>query len=122
MPDVVIFPAVNANKLQPSFDRIFKPALKGNNTAFATIDIQANQHAATGLQYTSGFKQRHGGDDHAILAARHDLYLRARELNPTRSSGNTRNWAPDGAVTLNPERDPIINTHLATDHIQPLAA
>ncbi len=66
--------------------------------------------------------QRHAGKDQAILAARHDEYLHARELNPARWSDNTRNWAPVGAVTLNPERDSVIKTHLAGQNIRPLAA
>jgi len=57
--------------------------------------------------------RRHAEDDLAILAARHGLYRSARELNPARWSGNTRNWSPVGAVTLNPERDCIIKTHSA---------
>jgi hypothetical protein len=60
-------------------------------------------HRHSGIRYVSP-AQRHAGDDHAILAARHVLYLNARELNPARWSGDTRNWAPIGAVTLNPER------------------
>ena len=78
-------------------------------------------HRHSGIRYVSP-AQRHAGDDHAILAARHDLYIRARELNPARWSGDTRNWAPIGAVTLNPERDSIIKTHLPGNNIQPLAA
>ena len=78
-------------------------------------------HRHSGIRYVSP-AQRHAGDDHAILAARHDLYLKARERNPARWSGDTRNWTPIGAVTLNPERDSIIKTHLAGDHIQTLAA
>ena len=54
--------------------------------------------------------------------ARHALYTKARALNPARWSGNTRNWAPIGAVTLNPERDSIVKTHSAGKNIQPLAA
>jgi len=78
-------------------------------------------HRHSGIRYVSP-AQRHVGDDHAILTARHDLYRRARELNPARWSGDTRNWTPIGAVTLNPERDSIIKTHLAGLNIQPLAA
>ena len=78
-------------------------------------------HRHSGIRYVSP-AQRHAGDDHAILAARHDLYLKARERNPARWSGDTRNWTPIGAFTLNPERDSIIKTHLAGDHIQTLAA
>jgi hypothetical protein len=45
--------------------------------------------------------------DHAILAARHELYVQARERNPARWSRETRNWTPIGDVTLNPERDSL---------------
>ncbi|MDP2976647.1 MAG: IS3 family transposase [Anaerolineales bacterium] len=78
-------------------------------------------HRHSGIRYVSP-AQRHAGDDYEILAARHALYLQARERNPARWSGDTRNWTPIGAVTLNPERDSIIKTHLAGNHIQPLAA
>jgi transposase InsO family protein len=78
-------------------------------------------HRHSGIRYVSP-AQRHAGDDHAILAARHALYLQARERNPARWSGTTRNWVPVGAVTLNPERDSVIKTHLAGHNIQPLAA
>jgi hypothetical protein len=40
--------------------------------------------------------------------ARHALYHEARERNPRRWSGSTRNWTPASAVTLNPERDMLI--------------
>jgi transposase InsO family protein len=78
-----------------------------------------HRHSAIG--YVSP-TQRHTGEDHPILAARHALYLRARELNPARWSGATRNWTPISVVTLNPERDSIIKTHLARDDIQQLTA
>ena len=80
-----------------------------------------HDHRHSGIRYVSP-AQRHAGDDRAILAARHALYSRARELNPARWSGRTRNWSPIGAVTLNPERDSIVKTHSAASDIQPLAA
>ncbi len=78
-------------------------------------------HRHSGIRYVSP-AQRHAGDDLDLLAARHALYRRARELNPARWSGSTRNWSPVGAVTLNPERDSIIKAHSAGNDIQPLAA
>jgi hypothetical protein len=78
-------------------------------------------HRHSGIRYVIP-AQRHGGDDHAILAARHDLYPRARRLNPARGSGDTRSREPIGAVTLNPKRDSIIKTHWAAHDIQPSAA
>jgi transposase InsO family protein len=78
-------------------------------------------HRHSGIRYVSP-AQRHAGEDKTVLAARHALYLEARERNPARWSGHTRNWTPINTVTLNPERDEIIKTHLAGQHIQPLAA
>jgi transposase InsO family protein len=78
-------------------------------------------HRHSGIRYVSP-AQRHAGDDIAILAARHEVYLEARERNPRRWSGDTRNWTPIGAVTLNPERDSVIKTHSEFGGIQPLAA
>ena len=43
-----------------------------------------------------------------MLAGRHALYQAARDSNPRRWSGHTRNWTPIGAVTLNPERDILV--------------
>jgi len=79
------------------------------------------EHRHSGIRYVTP-AQRHAGEDHAILAARHALYTEARELNPARWSGNTRNWAPIGAVTLNPERDSVIRSHEVYTDKQPLAA
>lgn len=78
-------------------------------------------HRHSGIRYVSP-AQRHEGDDHAILAARHALYLQARNLNPARWSGATRNWTPVGAVTLNPERDLVVQAHSKNLVTQPLAA
>jgi putative transposase len=79
------------------------------------------EHRHSAIRYVSP-AQRHAGEDHTILAARHALYTKARERNPARWSGTTRNWSPIGAVTLNPERDSIIKTHSECIDTQPLAA
>lgn len=79
------------------------------------------EHRHSGIQYVTP-EQRHAGDDHAILAARHRVYEKARTLNPARWSGKTRDWTPIGAVTLNPERDAIIRAHSGDNPIQQLAA
>ena len=79
------------------------------------------EHRHSGIRYVSP-AQRHAGEDQAILAARHALYASARDLNPARWSGNTRNWTPVRAVTLNPERDCIVKAFSEDNLIQPLAA
>ena len=78
-------------------------------------------HRHSGIRYVSP-AQRHSGDDHAILAARHALYTTARERNPARWSGNTRNWSPIGPVTLNPERDSVVTTYTAAHDNKQLVA
>src|SRR5208282_3849028 len=58
--------------------------------------------------------QRHAGQDRALLAARHEIYQRARQNAPRRlgreadQGRSTRNWTPVDAVTLNPERDTVV--------------
>jgi putative transposase len=49
--------------------------------------------------------QRHRGEDQEVLAKRHALYQQTRHKHLHRWSGNTRNWQPIGAVTLNPDRE-----------------
>ena len=78
-------------------------------------------HRHSGIRYVSP-AQRHAGDDVAILAARHALFLKARDLNPARWSGNTRNWSPIGPVTLNPERDSVVSAHSAASDKKRAAA
>ncbi|MEP6501753.1 MAG: IS3 family transposase, partial [Betaproteobacteria bacterium] len=78
-------------------------------------------HRHSGIRYVSP-AQRHAGDDHAILAARHAVCIQARERNPARWSRDTRDWTPIGAVTLNPERDSVVAMATLDEEIQPLAA
>ena len=70
------------------------------------------EHRHSGIGYVTP-AQRHVGDDHDVLAARHALYTQARAANPRRWSGATRDWTPRGAVTLNPERDSVIDAAIA---------
>jgi len=79
-----------------------------------------HDHRHSGIRYVSP-AQRHKGEDRAILAARHSLYEQARQRHPARWSRKTRNWLPIDVVTLNPERDSVVQAHLRP-HIQPLAA
>ena len=79
------------------------------------------EHHHSGIRYVSP-AARHDGRDRAILAARHALYLQARQRNPARWSGHTRDWSPIDTVTLNPERDSVVTAHLRTKDTQPLAA
>ena len=70
----------------------------------------------------AGPQQRHTGADQAILAARHELYTQAMLRNLARWSGNTRDWSHIGVVTLNPERDSVVNMAASAQHTQQKAA
>jgi putative transposase len=60
--------------------------------------------------------------DQAILATRHALYIQAQQRNPARWSGKTRDWSYIGVVTLNPERDAVVNMATGARHTQQVAA
>jgi transposase InsO family protein len=60
------------------------------------------EHRHSAIRYVTP-DERHSGREHAILATRHELYQRARALNPERWTRSTRNWTPAGAVILNPQ-------------------
>ncbi len=70
-----------------------------------------HEHRHSGIRYVSP-AERHAGHDHNILDRRHLLYQEAQAANPQRWARHTRNWQPIGAVTLNPERDSVINAAL----------
>jgi putative transposase len=74
-----------------------------------------NDHHHSGIRYVTP-AQRHAGQDGPMLVARHAIYQEARQRNPQRWSGPTRNWTPVGVVTLNPERDSVVRA--ATSQIQ----
>lgn len=72
-----------------------------------------HRHSAIGYVTPA---QRYTGADHAILAQRHALYLKARERNPRRWSGQTPDWTPVGTVVLNPERETPVNARSLSAH------
>jgi putative transposase len=94
-------------KYRPEFpSRGFADLAEARQWAAAFV-LWYNHHHHSGIRYVTP-AQRHAGGDGPILAARHALYQQAREANPRRWSGPTRNWTPIGAVTLNPERDSVL--------------
>ena len=71
-----------------------------------------DEHRHSRIGYVTP-SQRHCGQDvdilHVdILQARHRLYQTARSRTPSHWSGHTRNWQPITTVTLNPERDGVV--------------
>ncbi len=71
------------------------------------VEWYNHEHRHSGIRFVTPV-QRHAGDDAKVLAKRHAINQATREANPARWSGKTRNWAPIGTVSLNPERDQTI--------------
>ena len=66
-----------------------------------------HEHRHSGIRFVTP-AERHARQDKAILTRRHALNLAARQANPSRWSGKTRNWTPIETVSLNPEREPQV--------------
>jgi putative transposase len=62
-----------------------------------------NEHRHSATRFVTP-NERHQGLDKDILAKRVDVYEQAKQLNPNRWSGNTRNWQPITEVHLNPDK------------------
>jgi putative transposase len=61
------------------------------------------QHRHSSIGFVTP-NERHESRDIELLNKRHRLYQQARAQHPERWSGNTRNWAHQKTVYLNPER------------------
>jgi transposase InsO family protein len=63
-----------------------------------------NEHLHSALKFVTPH-QRHSGEDLIIRNKRHIVYQLAKQQNPRRWSGNTRNWDLPAFVTLNPNKN-----------------
>jgi transposase InsO family protein len=89
-------------KHTPAYPRLPFESLAGAQrwmTRFAAWYNGEHRHSA--IRYVTP-DERHYGREREILARRQRLYERARQANPERWTGATRNWTPVHAVTLNP--------------------
>jgi putative transposase len=60
-----------------------------------------HEHRHSAIRFVTP-TQRHAGIDQALLSQRATVYVAAREKNPHRWKGSTRNWSPITEVHLNP--------------------
>jgi putative transposase len=113
---------IRTAKYRPEFPvRGFADLAQARQWAAAFVRWYNVDHRHSGIRYVSP-AQRHAGEDHTILAARHAVYLEARARNPARWSRHTRNWTPIAAVTLNPEKDSVVGMVTKASNNSKLAA
>jgi transposase InsO family protein len=95
-------------KYRPQFPtKGFADLEEARQWAAAFVHWYNVEHRHSGIGYVSP-EQRHTGQDRTILQARHGLYQQARQANPARWSGRTRNWEHITAVALNPEKEAAV--------------
>lgn len=70
------------------------------------VEWYNEEHRHSALKYVTP-NERHDGQAGDLLRAREALYESARQANPNRWSGKTRNWQLASAVYLNPERPEV---------------
>ena len=68
---------------------------------FKFVKWYNEEHKHSGLKFVSP-GQRHRGEDKDILNHRKQVYEKARQNNPARWTGKTRNWEIEEKVYLNP--------------------
>lgn len=95
-------------KYRPGFpNRPFRDIEEARQWVKGFVRWYNEQHLHSALNFVTP-DDRYFGRDSAILAARHLVYQRARRRYPDRWTGETRNWTPAPAVTLNPNQ--VINS------------
>lgn len=67
------------------------------------VDWYNTEHLHSEIRFVTP-DDRHYGRETAILNKRKEVYAQARQKNPNRWTGQTRNWEPIAIVQLNPER------------------
>ncbi len=67
-----------------------------------------SEHRHSGLKFLTP-NQRHLGLSEEIFEKRKQVYEVAKTKNPSRWSGETRNWRLNKKVWLNPEKDGVID-------------
>lgn len=65
-----------------------------------------HEHRHSGIKFVTPH-QRHTGQDEAVLENRIAVYEKAKQQNPERWSGDTRNWDRIDSVWLNPDEDKV---------------
>lgn len=76
--------------------------LQARRWAAELVHWYNHEHQHSAIRFVTP-QQRHEKLDDAILNERAKVYAAARQANPKRWSGKTRNWTPIAQVNLNPQ-------------------
>lgn len=92
-------------KYHPTFPLTnrFKTIFDARTWVIEFVKWYNTRHRHSGLKFITPI-QRHTGIDDGIIQNRHSVYLKAKEKNPERWSGKTRNWELPTVVTLSANR------------------
>ena len=91
-------------KHTPAYPRLpFVDLAAAQRWVMSFVGWYNGEHRHSAIRYVTP-DERHFGREHEILASRARLYQQARQANPRRWTGPTRDWSPVGLVALNPER------------------
>ncbi|MDZ4155411.1 MAG: DDE-type integrase/transposase/recombinase [Methylococcales bacterium] len=92
-------------KYRPDYPlKAFKDLTCARQWVSTLLDWYNHEHRHSGIRFVTPAK-RHQGLDRQILTHRHQLYQAARQANPQRWQGQTRNWTTIDRVLLNPDQD-----------------
>ena len=88
----------------------FKDLLHARRWVTQLVHWYNLEHRHSAIRFVTP-TQRHAGLDKSLLKNRDVVYAAARQANPNRWSGSTRNWRPIDEVHLNPNAAPNKEPH-----------
>jgi len=92
-------------KYVPAFpDKPFETIEAARKWVNGFVQWYNNEHRHSAIRYVTP-DQRHRSEDEGVLNQRREVYEAARQRNPGRWSGSTRNWNPVTEVWLNPPKE-----------------
>ena len=98
-------------KYRPKYPlKPFAKVTDARDWVMGLVEWYNNEHRHSAIRFVTP-TQRHEGMDEDLLAKRKAVYEAARDRNPKRWTGNTRNWESIQAVHLNPDRPEANGKH-----------
>ena len=92
-------------KYRPEYpDSAFENLTAARAWVTGFVDWYNNEHLHSSIKFVTP-QQRHTGEERKILENRKQVYKQAKLNNPTRWSGDIRNWDQINHVYLNPEKE-----------------